>query len=161
MNKNKELVDVKINENGLIDEVIEVKDIKYLPVGIDNDKDIKAQLNKWWHNRSIPASRDGLNYILHTYDVETPQALSAKSLGLSLSDQYWLKPVGNTIEWKDVNFFTNLICSCWEDLKGTTFCGSPISEFNASDQRLVPLSKIGAGPTNSNVFTSLINPKFP
>lgn len=107
MNKNKELVDVKINENGLIDEVIEVKDIKYLPVGIDNDKDIKAQLNKWWHNRSIPASRDGLNYILHTYDVETPQALSAKSLGLSLSDQYWLKPVGNTIEWKDVNFFTN------------------------------------------------------
>ena len=41
MNKNKELVDVKINENGLIDEVIEVKDIKYLPVGIDNDKDIK------------------------------------------------------------------------------------------------------------------------
>ena len=58
MNKNKELVDVKINENGLIDEVIEVKDIKYLPVGIDNDKDIKAQLNKWWHNRSIPASRD-------------------------------------------------------------------------------------------------------
>ena len=107
MNKNKELVDVKINENGLIDEVIEVNDIKYLPVGIDNDKDIKAQLNKWWHNRSIPASRDGLNYILHTYDVETPQALSAKSLGLSLSDQYWLKPVGNTIEWKDVNFFTN------------------------------------------------------
>ena len=48
MNKNKELVDVKINENGLIDEVIEVKDIKYLPVGIDNDKDIKAQLNKGW-----------------------------------------------------------------------------------------------------------------
>ena len=38
MNKNKELVDVKINENGLIDEVIEVKDIKYLPVGIDNDR---------------------------------------------------------------------------------------------------------------------------
>ncbi len=32
------------------------------------DKDIKAQLNKWWHNRSIPASRDGLNYILHTYE---------------------------------------------------------------------------------------------
>ena len=107
MNKNKELVDVKINENGLIDEVVSIKDTKYLPVGIDNENDLKAQLNKWWHNRSIPASRDGLNYILHTYDVETPQALSAKSLGLSLSDQYWLKPVGSSLEWQDVNFFTN------------------------------------------------------
>ena len=30
-----------------------------------------------------------------------------KSLGLSLSDQYWVKPESSNARWKDVNFFTN------------------------------------------------------
>ncbi len=30
-----------------------------------------------------------------------------KCFGLSLSDQYWVKPTGRNIEWKDVNFFEN------------------------------------------------------
>ena len=55
----------------------------------------------------IPASRDGLRYILHLYDVESPAVLSKRSLGLSLSDQYWLKPVGSELTWQEVNFFTN------------------------------------------------------
>jgi hypothetical protein len=32
--------------------------------------------------------------------------LAEKSLGLSLSDQYWIRP-SEDIRWKDVNFFTN------------------------------------------------------
>lgn len=57
--------------------------------------------------RAIPASRDGLKQILQTYGIETTTKLAARSLGLSLSDQYWLKPAGSDIEWQDVNFFTN------------------------------------------------------
>ena len=48
-----------------------------------------------------------MRYILHLYDVESPAVLSKRSLGLSLSDQYWLKPVGSERTWQEVNFFTN------------------------------------------------------
>lgn len=37
----------------------------------------------------------------------TPQLLALKALGLSLSDQYWLRPAGAEITWQEVNFFTN------------------------------------------------------
>ena len=29
------------------------------------------------------------------------------SNGLSLSDQYWMKPAESNLEWKDINFFEN------------------------------------------------------
>ena len=72
-----------------------------------NDDKLPATLNDWWHSRIIPASRDGLKFVLHLYDIESASILSKRSLGLSLSDQYWIKPVGSDLEWDDVNFFTN------------------------------------------------------
>ena len=48
-----------------------------------------------------------MRYILHLYDVESSAVLSKRSLGLSLSDQYWLKPVESELTWQEVNFFTN------------------------------------------------------
>ena len=109
MNKNIPLVKTTMSAAGYITEVLQIYNPEAFPVGIftDDFNKLADKLNQWWRSRIIPASRDGLRYILHLYDVESPAVLSKRSLGLSLSDQYWLKPVGSELTWQEVNFFTN------------------------------------------------------
>ena len=35
------------------------------------------------------------------------KSLLTGSLGLSLSDQYWIRPIGSDLGWEDVNLFDN------------------------------------------------------
>ena len=109
MNKNIPLVKTTMSAAGYITEVLQIYNPEAFPVGIftDDFNKLADKLNQWWRSRIIPASRDGLRYILHLYDVESSAVLSKRSLGLSLSDQYWLKPVGSELTWQEVNFFTN------------------------------------------------------
>lgn len=84
---------------------------KYAPFGLIKDNNIdKNQFNKWWKNRQIPASRNGLKDVLHNsdiYDEDNFDLLDSKAYCLSLSDQYWVKRVDENILWKDINFFDN------------------------------------------------------
>ena len=93
MNKNIPLVKTTMSAAGYITEVLQIYNPEAFPVGIftDDFNKLADKLNQWWRSRIIPASRDGLRYILHLYDVESPAVLSKRSLGLSLSDQYWLQ----------------------------------------------------------------------
>ncbi len=110
LNKNRPLADIELSDSGFIVDINKIIDAEAFPVGVITDNNLKntvGRLNSWWQGRAIPASRDGLKQILQAYDIETTTKLSARSLGLSLSDQYWIKPAGSDIEWQDVNFFTN------------------------------------------------------
>lgn len=109
MNKNIPLAKVMLSDAGYITEVLQIYNPEAFPVGIFRDdlRKLADRLNQWWLSRIIPSSRDGLRYILHLYDIESPAVLSKRSLGLSLSDQYWLQPVGSELLWENVNFFTN------------------------------------------------------
>jgi len=109
MNKNRPLVEVQLSDAGFITEAFTVFDNEAFPVGINpaDEKTLVARINEWWYSRIIPASRDGLKFILHLYDVESASVLSKRSLGLSLSDQYWINPIGSDLTWDDINFFTN------------------------------------------------------
>lgn len=110
LNKNRPLADIELSDSGYIVGINKIIDAEAFPVGVITDNNINntvGSLNVWWHSRAIPASRDGLKFVLQTYGIETTTKLAARSLGLSLSDQYWLKPSGSSIEWQDVNFFTN------------------------------------------------------
>ena len=42
--------------------------------------------------------------------VDSPARIPFKSLGLSLSDQYWIRPENCEIAWEDVNYFDNDFC---------------------------------------------------
>ena len=85
---------------------VENKD--HMPFGtVVNGYLLSDNLSDWWRSRSIPASRNGLRNLLESLGIESPSALLSRSMGLSLSDQYWIRPVGSDIEWKDVNFFDN------------------------------------------------------
>lgn len=110
LNKNRQLAKIELSDSGFIVALNKIIDAEAFPVGViidDNLKNTVGRLNKWWQGRAIPASRDGLKQVLQAFDIETTTELAARSLGLSLSDQYWIKPQGSDIEWQDVNFFTN------------------------------------------------------
>ena len=108
MNKNRPLVEVEVSESGFIIATYKIYDESALPVGVYvPNTSLVNKLNEWWHSRIIPASRDGLKFILHLYDIESASILSKRSLGLSLSDQYWIKPIDSDLTWDAVNFFTN------------------------------------------------------
>lgn len=104
-NKNHPVCRLVINQNGLIEQVVEVYEKAYAPVGVVPED--KFSLYEWWKGRSIPASREGLSSFLLQLDIPTSSVLPLKSLGLSLSDQYWIKPVGSGLTWEQVNFFAN------------------------------------------------------
>lgn len=84
------------------------------------------ELTKWFTNRGIPSYRDGLKELLEALQISNQKDLLNMSFGLSLSDQYWLKPQGVELEWKDINFFTNKFDSA--DFTNATFNRSSIKK---------------------------------
>ncbi|MCL1890438.1 MAG: excisionase [Coriobacteriia bacterium] len=96
---------------------------EYLPIGVGIHKDrLRKDLNKWFKNRAIPASRQDLRNALEAIDISDIDCLLVKSMALSLSDQYWINPNGE-LEWKDVNFFDN----SFSDDIGDIFFGKPVA----------------------------------
>ncbi len=66
-----------------------------------------AALNDWWRHRGIPASRHQIERLLQSLNLGSTAVLAEESLGLSLSDRYWIRPLGSGLAWEDVNFFDN------------------------------------------------------
>ena len=63
--------------------------------------------------RASVAGRDvaaGNREMLAELGVDSPARIPFKSLGLSLSDQYWIRPENCEIAWEDVNYFDNDFC---------------------------------------------------
>ena len=110
MNKNVPVVDLELDDDtAAIIRVLEPLDLKYLPVGIGTGTGIpnKRDLNEWWYGRAIPASRSGIRSALEKMNVNRPEQLLMKCYGLSLSDQYWMRPADSELAWFAVNFFEN------------------------------------------------------
>lgn len=89
--------------------IIEIKNIDYAPIIIKSayemNDDFRMILNTWFKGRGIPTFRDKLDILLARLDVVTPEELLDKAYGLSLSDQYFLKPFDSDIKYDDINFF--------------------------------------------------------
>lgn len=131
MNKNKKVFDFEYNDE---DHLIVgfnrnyPDNEKYAPFGlIKNDSIDKNGFNKWWKNRQIPASRNGLKEVLNKsgiYDEDNFDLLDARAYCLSLSDQYWVKKYNENILWEDINFFENEFS---EDIGKVLFNGGKTS----------------------------------
>ncbi len=80
---------------------------EYLPVGVSiiNGLPDRKSLNEWWRGRSIPASRSGIREALGIMNLSRTEQLLTKCYGLSLSDQYWINPKTNPLDWDRINFF--------------------------------------------------------
>lgn len=114
MNKNKNIFDFEYDdeEHLIIKFERNYKENEdYAPFGLIQDGIInKNEFNKWWKNRQIPASRNGLKDVLNRsgiYNKENFDLLDTKAYCLSLSDQFWVKRIDENILWEDINFFDN------------------------------------------------------
>lgn len=112
MNKNTEILVAEYQPSlAVFIKIIEVKDIAYAPLILkksynqnDEEKFI-VELSKWFKGRGIPSWRDKLDILLARLNLSTPEELLDKAFGLSLSDQYWIKPIDSDIKYEDINIF--------------------------------------------------------
>lgn len=110
MHKNIVVADIELDEaTAAIIKIDKLYSEEHLPVAVSVKKGIanRAELNEWWYDRSIPASRSGVRKAMETLNISSPRLLLSRCFGLSLSDQYWIKPCENNITWEDINFFNN------------------------------------------------------
>lgn len=116
MNKNKEVLVAEYDAaTSVFTRIYEVNDINYAPYILKsfyiendiNDTPFRTNLSEWFKGRGIPSWRDKLDLLLHRLNITAPYELLDKAFGLSLSDQYWLKPDGSNISYDDINFFDN------------------------------------------------------
>lgn len=110
MHKNIPVALLDLDEDtGFIQKINELYDEKHLPYGVKVKKGIadRAALNNWWVDRSIPASRSGVVRAVEVLNLSSTRMLLLRCFGLSLSDQYWIKPADSNLEWSKINFFEN------------------------------------------------------
>lgn len=116
MNKNTEVIEAEYNTSSkFFDKIYNVSNIDYAPYILKsyyiekdiNDIPFRTNLSDWFKGRGIPSWRDKLDLLLHRLNITAPTELLDKAFGLSLSDQYWLKPYESDITYDDVNFFDN------------------------------------------------------
>ena len=106
---------LSINDiSGTVYRVDDMLQPAHLPTGLyaADRKELAKNLNLWLAGRTIPASRSGFHRALEDLQVQKKLQLSAnvlmmKCFALSLSDQYWLNPVEQPLEWRKVNFYNN------------------------------------------------------
>ena len=116
MNKNTKVLEAEYNEESkFFDKIYEVYNIDYAPYILKsfyhkdeiNDTPFRINLSEWFKERGIPSWRDKLDLLLHRLNITSSSELLDKAFGLSLSDQYWIKPYDLDITYDDVNFFDN------------------------------------------------------
>lgn len=66
-----------------------------------------AHIRKWWQNRQIPLRQGRVEDMLRRRGLTAPGEFLLKNLGLSMTDCYWIRPVGSSLRWEDVNLFEN------------------------------------------------------
>lgn len=110
MHKRLAVAELELDDaSGFIQKIEIVYEPKHLPIGIPYKKGIadRAAMNEWWTDRSIPASRSGVREALEVLNVANTKMLLLRCFGLSLSDQYWIRPSDSDLTWDKINFFDN------------------------------------------------------
>ena len=110
MHKRTPVIELNLdNETGFIQNIGAVSAPEHLPVGVGMKRGAvdRAALNAWWTDRSIPASRSGVREAMETLQITDTKMLLIRCFGLSLSDQYWIRPENSELTWEKINFFEN------------------------------------------------------
>ncbi len=141
MNRNHEVARFQFNRNReRVVSLEPLQDASWAPLGACSAPGkIHADfLRQWMADRSIPEARPRIGSLLEEAGFANVSQLVISSLGLSLSDQYWFRPVdaetGKPIplNWEDINYFDN----GFDDSFGAALMGVGSSE----DARRAPSS---------------------
>jgi len=74
---------------------------------VENKSHCLLMLDNWIKSRGLAQSRKDLKKIKELFSVNDTTELTVKSLGLNLTDHYWLHETEKDIKWEDVNYFDN------------------------------------------------------
>ncbi len=111
MNKNHKIFDFWYDEKiPAVTKIENIYDLKYLPYIIkpsENREDFIKPLNIWLSTRFQQNSHWFKQISRKNHKIDLITAIYTKSYGLSLSDQYWIKPSNDKKKWEEVNFYTN------------------------------------------------------
>ncbi len=138
MNKNTKVLLADYQPSlGVFTDIYDIYNIDYAPVILKNiynkEKDLKVILSNWFKGRGIPLWRDDLDLLLTKLNISAPTELLDKAFGLSLSDQYWIKPYNSQIEYRDINFFEH-------DFKDAEFADATFSNSAKTDTKISLIS---------------------
>ncbi len=139
MNKNIEVLIAEYNNiSKFFDEIIDIKNIDYAPyvlkkIYLEKSEDLRVVLTNWFKGRGIPSWRDRLDILLYRLNIASVEDLLNKSFGLSLSDQYWIKPYDSNIKYDDINFFDHDFDSA--DFLDATFTDRTFTATNDASLR--------------------------
>ena len=110
MHKDIEVAQLNIAEPAVaITSIGKIYNPEHLPLGVRVLKgrvDI-CGLNDWLKRRSIPESRCGAWDLYTRLGRNSTEYLVLQCFGFSLSDHYWIRPVGSGFAWDQMNFFQN------------------------------------------------------
>ena len=81
--------------SGKIEHVLATYLPKELPVGCSEDS--PNSILSWWESRAIPDSRRGIQQALNFLHEESNLSLMLSGYGLSLTDHYWMQPLGKEL----------------------------------------------------------------
>lgn len=141
MNKNKEVLVAEYNTilKGF-DTIYDKKNIEFAPLILyklynnnNEERELLEQLTEWFKGRGIPSWRDDLDLLLSKLNISTPVELLDKAFGLSLSDQYWIKPFESNVEYKEINFFEH-------DFEDSEFTNATFSNSMTSNTKISLIS---------------------
>lgn len=110
MHKRMKVAELELDDaTGFMQRIGTVYAPEHLPVGVPVRRGVadRAALNEWWTDRSIPAGRSGVREALEALEISSTKMLLVRCWGLSLSDQYWIRPEGSDLTWDGINFFEN------------------------------------------------------
>ena len=111
MNRDHEVLSFRFDSTtGQFFDADEIFDASRAPLSVMSPRGTSASkeaLTHWWGHRTIPRTRTGIEKKLAELGIAETYDLPFRSMGLSLSDQYWIRPYESKIAWKDVNFFNN------------------------------------------------------
>lgn len=91
-------------------EATDIWDASRAPLGLISPRGkhvSKDALSYWWQHRCIPKTRNGISAKLTELGIDATYQIPFESFGLSLSDQYWIRPQSMNITWENINFFDN------------------------------------------------------
>jgi len=116
MNADYEVLSFEYDEaNNLFSASREIIDASRAPVGVVSPRGTHATaqaLFNWWRHRAIPIEREGIDARLIELGLDSPEQIPFASLGLSLSDLYWIRPDdARELTWAQLNLFDNTFAS--------------------------------------------------
>ena len=105
MHKDTEVADLVFEAvTGALVSVDGVFDDALLPIGTSGASEY---LKAWWHRRAVPVTQGHIMKILDKIGYLTPQAFLLRNMGLSLTDDYWVRPFSCNYTFAQVNLFDN------------------------------------------------------